>query len=748
MDRFGKGARRSVLATLGAASAGLSLTAAASVALAQTAPPAPPSTEQPAAAPLPEIVVTSPSPVRKKPKKSAARAGQSSSPSAAASAPATPQPTPPPQTTVETGTLDDAPFAPVAVTPDEQLLADTGATLTDTLQSQPGISGSTFAPGANRPIIRGLDNYRVRVQENGIGSHDVSALSEDHAVPIDPFAAEHVEVVRGPATLRYGSQAIGGVVSVENGRIPTIIPPRGFTAETMGGFSSGDDGRDGTFRATAGAGVFAVHSDGFKRQAEDYDTPQGRQLNSFVDSEGGSFGGSLIGRDGFVGVSVSRFESIYGIPGEEADHGAPRIDMVQDKVNAKGEWRVNGSAIEAVRFWFGASDYAHNEVVREDGANFVGSRFTNEEQEGRVELQHVPVRMAGLGELSGAAGVQWGHRDMRGQSFEGDSLLEPAETDTIAAFMFEELRVSSKLRLQAAGRIEHVEVSGTGIKAPLSESPILASEDRDFNPFGTSLGALYELHGGVIARLTGQYVERAPDAAELFSKGVHEATGTFEIGNPDLDIESARTVEFGLMRNHGRFRFDASAYYTRFNDFIYKQLTGVTCGETLESCGDEDELDQLVFAQRDAAFYGAELAAQYDVARIWRGQWGVDGQYDFVRAQFHGGENVPRIPPHRIGAGVFYRDGNWFARLGMLHAFDQDKIGLNETDTEGYTLVSAEIRYTTKLETTSSAMTEMTIGLKGENLADDEVRNHASFKKDEVLQPGASVRLFGSVKLN
>lgn len=702
------------------------------------------------ATPLPEIVVTTPSPVVKKHKKSPAVA------KAAPKKPAKPDepaPLPPPASShidaaAGTPIVADDGFVPITVITERDIQAQQGATLTDSLQNRPGITGSNFAPGASRPVIRGLDNYRVRVQENGIGTHDVSALSEDHAVPIDPFAAERIEVVRGPATLRYGSQAIGGVVSVENDRIPSFIPPRGYTAEFMGGLNSVDDGRDGAFKVTSGAAGVAVHADGFARRSDDYDTPDGRQRNSFVDSKGGSFGGSIVGPDGFVGVSLARIESLYGIPGGDVSED-PRIDMQQDKINAKGEWHVHASGIEALRFWFGASDYAHNELATVDGAEFVGSRFTNKEQEGRLELQHMPIATA-FGELTGAAGAQWGHRNIRGQSFEGESLLEPAETDSIAGFIFEELQLTQKLRLQAAARIEHNQVTGIGVEDPFGATPVPTAQDRSFDPFGTSLGLLYELPMSVVARVTGQYVERAPDAAELFSKGAHEATGTFEIGDPNIGVEKARTVEIGLKRATGNLRFDASAYYTQYDDFIFKQLTGLHCGETLASCGapGADELKQLVFGQRNATFYGAELAAQYDVARVWHGLWGIDGQYDFVHAEFDNGEYVPRIPPHRLGGGLFYRDANWFARIGVLHAFDQTEIGVNETDTKGYTLLSAEVSYTTKLEENALGAPQLTVGLKGENLADDDVRNHVSFKKDEVLEPGASVRLFGSVKLN
>jgi iron complex outermembrane receptor protein len=278
--------------------------------------------------------------------------------------------------------------------------------------------------------------------------------------------------------------------------------------------------------------------------------------------------------------------------------------------------------------------------------------------------------------------------------------------------------------------------------------------ERSFTPLSGGLGFLYDLPFATVARLNGQYVERAPDAAELFSKGMHEATGTFEIGNPFLTKEKAATVEAGLKKATGAFRYDASVYYTHYQGFIYRQLTDVECGAFLDECGvplppDEESFRQVFFQQRNATFYGAELSAQLDVGRVWNGIWGVDAQYDFVRAQFEGGENVPRIPPHRLGGGVYYHDANWMARIGLLHAFAQDEFGLNEIETPGYTLVNAELSYTTTVTAPDGTSSLVTIGVRGDNLADEEVLDHTSFKRrEDVLQPGASVRAFGSVKLN
>lgn len=637
---------------------------------------------------------------------------------------------------------------------DREILAKQGPTITDTLQTKPGIVGSTFAPGANRPIVRGLDNHRVRVQENGVGTHDVSAISEDHAVPVDPFAAERIEVVRGPATLRYGSQAIGGVVAVENNRIPSFVPKNGISGEVKGGWTSVDDGRDGGFQVTAGAGNFALHADAFRRRTFDYDTPQGRQVNTFVDSDGFSVGGSFIWRDGFAGVSFTRFTSLYGIPGADAATERPRIDLHQEKLQSKGEWRVRDYGIEAIRYWFGASRYAHNEVVFDEAEarDIIGTRFTNRQTEARAEIQHLPVITA-LGELRGAAGFQWDRKRTAGFAVEevADSLLDPtAQQRAIAGFVFEELQVTKQLRLQAAARIEQNRADGTGI-----EDAVIPSDperlQRSFRPASGSVGMLYELPLGIVARLTGQYTERAPDIAELFSKGIHEATGTFEIGNPNLNVEKARTIEFGFKRAKGALRFDTSFYRTSYNGFIFKNFTGEKCDDDIGSCGagGGTELDKVVYGQRDAIFYGADISGQLDISPLWRGVWGIEGQYDFVSAQFSDDVNVPRIPPHRVGGGVYYRDPSWFARIAMLHALSQDEISAidpKDTPTNGYTLLNAELAYTWKQDNAAGFAPQWTIGVRGENLLDDDVRNHVSVKKDEVLQPGRTARVFGGVK--
>lgn len=718
---------------------------------------------------LPPVVVTTPSPVSSRPapapkaapKQTGQPAQQGAAPQAqaAASDSADPGPLdaePPPGVLI----VAERSFDSVTVVSGREIQATPGANIADAIQFKPGVTASTFAPGASRPIIRGFDTYRVRVQENGIGTHDVSALSEDHAVPIDPNATTRMEIVRGPATLRYGSQAIGGVVEASNDRIPQYVPRGGFSAVVQGGVSSVDRGRDGGFRVSAGAGNFVAYADGFERQAEDYRTPRGRQVNSAVAANGHALGGSFVGRDGYAGVSYSRYSSLYGIPGGETAEKRTRIDLEREQLQSRGEWRPGAWGVEAIRYWAGFTRYGHSEISfnRDEGIDETGSRFTNRESEGRIEVQHVPVGTV-IGQFRGAMGVQLGRRAMEGKSFEGDSLLDIARTQKAALFLFEELQVTRQLRLQGAIRYEHNNVTGTGLDLADPAAPRTVVGDRTFRPVSASAGVLYDLPAGVVLRSTAYYTQRAPDAAELFSKGLHEATGTFEIGNPFLRVETARTFELGLRRAQGAFRFDASVYHTKFDGFIFKRLTGQTCSERYlditvapaEGCeaagGAGGELKEVRFDQRNATFYGAELIGQLDVARFWGGIFGVEGQYDFVRAEFASGGNVPRIPPHRLGGGIYWRDANWLAKVNLLHAFDQNQIAASETRTDGYTLLNAELGYTQRLSG-NTFVPEFTVGLRGENLLNEDVRNHVSFKKDEVLLPGANVRLFGRIKLN
>jgi len=637
-------------------------------------------------------------------------------------------------------------FSPVTVVTRDQIARDQPRTLGDALFDRPGISASTYAPGAaSRPIIRGLDNARVRIQENGIVNGGVSDLGEDHAVPVNPLVSDRLEVIRGPATLRYGSGAIGGVVSAENNRVPTFIPANGVTGQVTTGYTSVDNGRLGAATVDAGKDGIAVHADGFKTAADSYAIPGGIQRNSYNASEGGSVGISAIGERGFVGVAFSHYNALYAIPGGEAEQARTRLTPNQDRVISRGEYRPLDGPFEVIRYWAGYSVYRHDEIgIGEDGREGQQAIFKNREAEVRVEAQHVPV-FTSLGKLTGAVGVQADRRVINTQL---ESFLPRTDSRANAVYLFEELEVVPGTRLQAAGRIEGDRLRSTAVQFPADylpvegEDPLRYPLTRRFAPKSASFGLLQDLPLGFVGSVTGSYVERAPTGYELFSQGPHDATATFEIGDPRLRLERARTVEASIRHAVGPLRFEATGFYTRYTGFIYKRLTGLLCDDDFASCGAGDELRQVVYSQQNATFYGAELIGQYDAIPVGNGFFGIEGQFDSVRAKFDDGTNVPRIPPYRIGGGVYLRAEGWFARVNLLHAFAQNRVAPNETPTPGYDDLRAELSYTKPLDPAVYGMSEVTLGLQGRNLLDADIRNAASFKKDEILLPGRNVRLF------
>lgn len=739
---------------------------------------------------LPEITVTAPTPIRRR---ATAASTPSATPVAAAAAPA-------PALQGSLPIVTDQ-FATVTVVPREEIARNGGATLGDLLANKPGITGSGYAPGAaSRPIIRGLDSNRVGIVENGTSNSGVSELGEDHAVPVDPLAADQVEVIRGPAAMRYGSTAIGGVVNVSNNRIPEAMPtcqaqpfesyglpvkapvsqfgkPSCTTVETRTSISSVDRGIDGAVLLDAGGNNVAIHADVYGRKSSDYSIPgapylddpayrPGRQPNSATQSAGASVGGSYFFDGGFIGAAITHNSARYGIPTREGAETRTFIQSQQTRYSLKGEYRPDSPVIDAVRFWLTATDYKHDENgLSEDGSQIgVRQTFTNREAEGRVELQFTPVKL-GFATWTSAVGLQAGHQKLTAPSPDNpgalyNGLFDPNSNTRVAGYTFNEFTFTPGTRAQVAARIEHVNYSGTTPNFPSDYLPdgaeqIALGRNLSFTPASVSVGLLQDLPGNMVASITGQHVERAPKAAELFSRGAHDATGTFDIGNPNLKMETADSVEVGLRRAKGPVRFEATAYYTRYTNFIYRNLTGAFCEDDFDSChthnggggGHDHDLKQAVYSQRDATFRGFEFQSQTDLGAVNGGLWGIENQFDIVRATFADGTNVPRIPPMRLGGGLFWRDANWLMRLNLLHAFAQNDIATTgETATAGYNLLKAEVSYRTKLDPNQFGAREMLVGVIGTNLLNEQIRNAVSYNKDEVLMPGLGVRAFANVK--
>jgi iron complex outermembrane recepter protein len=726
---------------------------------------------------LPQVNVTVASPITHRTPTRPATSRPTPSPSR--TAPPQPQPsttTIAPETLVGTIPIVTDQFATITVVPNDELRRNGASTLGDLLFEKPGITGSEFAPGASsRPIIRGLDVNRVRIQEDGIGANGASDLGEDHFVPVDPLTSDQVEVIRGPATLRFGSQAIGGVVESTNNRIPTFIPDRGISAEFRGAGTSVDSGIDGAALLDAGHENFAVHADVFGRTAQDYRIPSypylvppnpadapnatqpgnfnGHQPNSAARSNGEAVGASYIFNEGFFGLAVTQNDALYHIPGIDGEDHDTRIDAHQTKLLSKGEWRSPSAVIDAIRLWGGVTDYKHNELGLADdtdpASDGVRQIFTNQEQEARVEAQLVPFDLR-FAALTTAIGVQTAHQRLTAPSPDNAGLWDPNTNWRAAAYMFNEFKFSETTKAQIAGRIEQVSLSGFG-RNFVDETGTFTSTPASpsFTPASVSIGLIQNFAWNLVGSITAQYIERAPKPAELFSGGPHDATATFDKGDPDLRIEAAQSIEVGLRRANGAFRFEATAYYTRFNGFIFRRLTGNTCNGDTGACGPGvGDLKEAIYSQADAIFRGGEFQSQWDIIPVANGFVGVEDQFDVVRATFTNDTNVPRIPPIRLGGGFYWRNDAWLARVRLIHAFAQNDIApVAETPTPGYNDLHAEVSYTMKpVKPKRDELSETTIGLVGTNLLNQDMRNSVSYTKDEVLLPGASVRLFARFK--
>jgi len=717
---------------------------------------------------LPQVDVTVASPIVRR-----APARPSPQPAPAQPAPTRPA-APSADTLVGTVPIVTDQFATITVVPNDELRRNGASTLGDLLFEKPGITGSSFAPGASsRPIIRGLDVNRVRIQENGTGANGASDLGEDHFVPVEPLTSDKVEVVRGPATLRFGSQAIGGVVESTNNRVPSTIPDRGISAEFRGAGTSVDSGIDGAALLDAGGGNFAIHADVFGRTSQNYRIPSypylppptpadapnatqpgsfnGFQPNSAAQSNGAAVGTSYIFNEGFFGLALTQNDALYHIPGVDGQNTDTRIDAHQTKLMSKGEWRSPSPVVDAVRFWGGITDYRHKELGLADDTNpssdGIRQTFTNKEQEARVEAQSVPFDLR-FASLTTAVGVQGGHQDLTAPSPDNAGLWNPNSNWRIAGYMFNELKFSETTKAQIAGRIERVELSGMARSFDASGTMTTTSASPGYTPASASLGLIQKLSWNLVGSITAQYIERAPKPAELFSGGPHDATSTFDKGNPNLKIEAAQSIEIGLRRADGPFRFEATAYYTRFNGFIFRQLTGNTCNDNGACGAGVGDLNEALYAQANAIFRGGEFQSQWDIAPVGDGFFGIENQFDVVRATFTDGTNVPRIPPVRVGGGIYWRNDAWLARVRLLHAFAQNDIPpVGETPTPGYDDLRAEVSYTRKVaKPNRDDLSEMTFGLVGTNLLNEDIRNSVSYTKDQVLLPGAAVRLFARLK--
>jgi len=602
----------------------------------------------------------------------------------------------------------------------DQILHQGGSSLADALSNIPGVSNTGFAAGASRPIIRGMDANRVRILEDGTSSSDASDIGPDHGVPIDPISARSIEVVRGAATLRYGSQAIGGVVNAINNRIPLTLPDKP-SGEAQAAYDSVSDAGQGAVLGDLAMGHYAFHIDGFYRHTDNYDTPLGPQANSFFRGDGFSLGSSyFFGEDDAsrVGAALVHYDSKYGVPSD-----VTFINMRQTKLLTGSSLDLGDGLIHTLNINGSYGNYSHEEIDPTSN-NAINSTFKNKEFDGRVE-----GLLPALGPLTNSAvGIEIQNRQFSALGDAANYLL-PTLTQNYATFLFTEMPVGERLHLQAAGRLEAVQADGTpftGVKTT-----------RGFAPVSGAIGGLFDVSDTLKLGLTGSTTARAPGQTELFSRGPHDGPQTFETGNPALKMERANSLEGTMRLRLKEFTFDGSIYATSFNNYIYGKLTGRTCDDAgVCAFGSPGALRELNYVQQSANFRGLEGKAAYDLWHTGDGVLQVTALADYVRATLSGGVNVPRIPPWRAGGGLEWQSEAFDAGFQVLRIGDQNDPGQFDTSTPGYVSVDAQLSWRPFPDNS-----KIEIALIAHNLADEVVRNAASLNKDLVVMPGRNIRL-------
>lgn len=620
---------------------------------------------------------------------------------------------------------------PASLLQGEELERRKAGSLGETLGGLPGVQQSQFGAGASRPVIRGQEGARVQVLSEGIASMDASTLSVDHATTIEPFLADQVEVLRGPATLVYGAGAVGGVVNVVDGRIAEEAPAAALGGRAQFGGDSVADTRFGMARLEAGNERFVLRADGYHRDADDYDIPgraereedaehageeeeaSGSLGNSAVLTRGGAIGASFIGESGFIGLAVSGHLSRYGIPGhahahaDEAfekdgeDEEAVVLDLDQTRVDLKAGLVQPFRGVEKLRLRVGHNDYEHVEL---EGAE-VGTRFRNQEASGRLDL--VLAEWAGW---RGAAGVNASQRDFVAVGEE--AFVPPTDTRQWGLFLLGR-RDFGQLGVELGLRHDRQRIDPAG-----------SMPDRDHRGSSVSAGARWQLAEGLSLNIGLDRAARLPSAEELYSDGPHAATAAYEIGDASLSEEIANQGEIGLELRGERFNASFDLFSSRFDDFIYLADTGA----------EVDELPLREWRQADARFTGFEAEGVWHIAETAVGHFDLQAFGDRVRARLERGGDLARIPQSRLGAELRWHHEAWRAGLGAIRYFEQDRVAEYETTSAAFTLWSAHVGYAFEAGATS-----VEIYLKGENLGDEQARLHTSALKDRAPLPGRNI---------
>jgi iron complex outermembrane receptor protein len=602
-------------------------------------------------------------------------------------------------------------YQPTSVLGGQDLARKLQGTIGATLGEEPGVAVRSFGPGPSRPVIRGLDGDRVLVLEDGKRMGDLSSQSGDHGVNINPAMAQKIEVVRGPATLLYGANAIGGLVNVITRSIPTakVTSPTGSATFDLGS-AAGEAGGAGD--VTAGRGRVAVHVAGSGRRAGDYASPDGDVPNSF--NRGGFFEGGLsfVGDHGYVGGSVGYDKTHYGIPFVE--EGQTSIDPRRTTFDLRAERRDLGGVISSYRASFGVRRYKHDELDGEE----VATSFINNSNEFELMAAHRPS-----GRLKGSFGVWALGRDF---SAEGEEALSPpVDQNGFAMFVYEELTMTPHASLQFGGRYEHA-----------GFDPGEDFANRTFDNFSASVGLLVHPTDRTTLAFNLARAGRHPALEELYFHGPHPGNNAFENGNDALESEHALGFDVAFRLQAARVSGEVTYFISNIDQFIYRQLTDEV----------EDDLPVTFFTQGDARLQGIESHVDVQLATpLW-----LEGGLDYVHGELTADSTpLPRMPPLRGRLGFRVQHNALQAGVEGVFAADQDRLytietgdgTVGETPTAGYSLFRLFAAYSF----VQSKVTH-TIAARLNNAGNTTYRNHLNYLKDLAPEPGRDFRLTWTVQ--
>jgi iron complex outermembrane recepter protein len=563
-----------------------------------------------------------------------------------------------------------------------------GSTLGETLDALPGIANSSFGPNVGRPVIRGMDGDRIRILQNSGANMDVSGLSADHAVPIDPLTTERIEVLRGPAALMYGGSAMGGVVNVVDNR---IARERAFDAqggvigkaELRAGGAANEHSTGAMLEA--GNDKVVLHVDAFDRTTHNLRVPKdmtcgeggpsnGRRVcNSASNSQGGAVGGTLLFDRGYLGLSTSEYRSSYGTVAEPT----VSIGMQRRHQVLEGQLREVGT-FQDVKFQWGHTQYAHTEF---NGAD-VGTRFDNQGHALRVDARQQAVNFGNGLQLDGTLGVQ--HERNHLQALGAERFLPPSRTQSMGLFTYQTLQTTWG-QLTAGARTETVEIASFEAMGPNQENP---AQTKQFNPFSFALGAMRNLREGeaqdgwqISTHLSVS--QRAPKDYELFAYGPHAATGAYEIGQAGNGLEKGTQLEVGGEWKQGAHKLGVTAFVSHFSNYLSLQPTGAFRDAQGVITANAADLPVYNFEGVRARFYGVESVAKLRVvggqdamlsSNAAHGAMDLELRADMVRAQdLTHNTPLPRIAPMRLGGDAVWTRSAWGARLGFQHAAAQNR---------------------------------------------------------------------------